>query len=94
MEENPKTRQILEMLAGGGSCDYQPVQGGVLVFNSDKKAYEGVDIETFLELREQGLISKQRTSHNWHPFFRPSFQNPIDIYGITKKGREYLKKQK
>ena len=87
--DQQQMKHVLEMLAGGATCDYQPVKGGVLVSQS----HEGVDVGTFLELKEQGLIEKQRTDHTLHPIFRPSFQNPIDIYGITDEGRAYLKRQ-
>lgn len=90
--DKQQMKHVLQMLAGGATCDYQPVQGGVLVLDSTEQTHEGVAIETFLELKQQGLISKQRTTHNWHPIFRPSFQNPIDLYGITDVGREYLEK--
>ncbi|HLC61257.1 MAG TPA: hypothetical protein VJJ52_07570 [Candidatus Nanoarchaeia archaeon] len=84
-------RHVLEILAGGVTCDYAPVQGGVLIIlDSPKQESESVDISTFLALRDQGLISKQRTSHNWHPIFRLSFQNPVDFYEITNSGREYI----
>ncbi len=91
--DEQQIKHVLEMLTGGATCDYQPVRGGVLVLDSAKQTHEGVAIETFLKLREQGLISKQRTSNNWHPIFHPSFQNPIDIYGITDDGRAYLERQ-
>ena len=93
MEPNEKTiRHVLEKLADGVTCDYASVQGGVVMI-LDKSKSEGVDITTFLSLRNQGLISKQRTRHNWHPIFRPSYCNPIDIYGITDAGRDYLAKK-
>ena len=91
--DEQQLKHVLKMLAGGATCDYQPVKGGVLVLDSARNTHEGVAVETFLALREQGLISKQRTSHNWHPIFKPSFQNPIDLYEITDTGKEYLAKK-
>ncbi len=83
-------KRVLELLEAGGTCDYQPVQGGVLVFDSEKKAYEGVDIETFIALTEKDLISQNKTLNQWHPVWRPSFQNPIYIYEISDTGKAYL----
>jgi len=88
--DEQQMKHVLEMLASGATCDYQPVRGGVLVLDSAEHTHEGVAIETFLELREQELISHQRTANNWHPIFHPSFQNPINIYEITDDGRVYL----
>src|SRR3989338_1098309 len=88
-------RHVLELLAGGRTCDYAPVQGGALmILDEQKQKSESLDIGTLLALRDQGLISKQRTSNNGvHPIFRSSFRNPVEIYEITNSGREYLAKR-
>ena len=88
--DEQRMKHVLEMLVSGATCDYQPVKGGVLVLDTKNQSSEGVDVGTFLKLTEQGLIEEQETSYNWHPIFRPSFSNPIHIYGITEDGRKYL----
>ncbi|MBS3089715.1 hypothetical protein J4461_02420 [Candidatus Pacearchaeota archaeon] len=91
--EETKMKHVLENLAKGATCDYQPVRGGVIMILSvSEQKSEGVDISTFLKLRDRGYIDMkpEETKHNYHPIFRPSFQNPIDIYRITDQGKAYL----
>ena len=97
MPDKEKIKHVLDFLANGRTCDYAPVQGGVLIIiDNRKQMWESVDIETFLELRNSKYIdmNPKETLHIWHPIFRPSFQNPINIYRITEKGRNYLKSEK
>ena len=88
--DEQQLKYVLEMLAGGATCDYQPVRGGVLVLDSAKSIDEGVAVEVFFELRERGLISQTDKLEQWHPIFHPSFQNPIYRYDITEQGKVYL----
>ena len=93
VDEN-KLRKGLEPIAEGGSWDYAPVAGGIIGLNSkQERIEEGIDIQTFLALREKGFIdmSEKDTKYNWHPVFRPSFRNPVNIYKITDKGKKYLR---
>ena len=92
--EEQRIRKALEVVANGGSWDYAPVSGGLVVFNTDgERVKEGVDITTFLALREKSYIamSDRETLVNWHPIFRPSLGNPVNIYRITEKGKEFLR---
>ena len=87
-------RKGLEPIAEGGSWDYSPVSGGIVIFNKKGEIVEQkTEIQTFLSLRAKGFIDMKQedTKYNWHPIFRPSFQNPVDIYKITPKGLDYLK---
>ncbi|MBI2632727.1 hypothetical protein HYW75_07010 [Candidatus Pacearchaeota archaeon] len=90
-EDEQKMKHILENLARGVTCDYAPMQSGVLMLTSkEKQESEAVDIKTFFALRDQKLISLKNTLRNWHPIFRPSMLAPIYVYEITDLGRKYL----
>ena len=85
----------LASIADGGSLDYAPVSGGIIGLDSHgERIQEGADIVTFLALREKGFIdmSDNDTNYHWHPIFSPSFRSPVNIYKITEKGKEYLKR--
>lgn len=90
--DNQKIRHVLEMLASGRTCDYAPVQGSAVMLLDDCSKFESIDVGIVRVLRDQELISIETTLTNWHPFFHPSFQNPVYIYEISDKGREYLER--
>ena len=84
-------KDVLQLLVGNRTCDYAPVEGGVLIIEDEsQQKMTGVKIDTFLALRAQGLIIEKGKQYNWHPVFRPSFQNPIVLYELSPKGGLYL----
>ncbi len=96
MDDETNIRKVLEILATGVTCDYQLVRGGVVMILDERaQKSEGVDISTFLALRKEGYIDMdpKDTLNSWHPVFRPSFQNPVNLYNITSKGKEYLERR-
>ncbi len=84
-------KQVLEVLASGGSYDYAPILGDVMLFDGKGGRVErGVDMANFLELREKCLISMGGSMRQGHLVFPSNAR--VDFYGITNQGREYLNK--
>ena len=89
MDRYQTTTRVLEILAGRGSCDYAPVHGGIMLFDGEgNRVKEGVDVNTFLDLRSDGLIHKTESMRQGHMVFPANVQ--VDIYEITDEGRVYL----
>jgi len=91
-----RVQKVLTLLAEGYSLDYLLVKGDIALI--PKGAKKRVDIsrdlhyvETFLALQKEGLIEQKSKQEQGHRYFTPSFQNPVCVYGITDKGRKYLK---
>lgn len=91
-------RKALETIRNGGSYDYAPVKGGIVVFNQAGQRVEKLEdirldeINLFLNLRKRGFIDSNQSLHHSHPIFHPSHSNPVEVYRITKEGKEYLEK--
>lgn len=84
-------KRVLQVLAGGGSCDYNCIQTGNVMLFDGKGGHlkEGIDISTFIELKSEGLIGMINSMRHGHIVFH----GRVDSYGITTKGREYLNRE-
>lgn len=89
--DEPEVKQVLEVLVGGGRCDYAPVFGGIMLLDNESKPIgTGVNVSTFLELGSEGLIEHKSSIRQGHNIFPRNVR--IDTYEITAKGREYFQK--
>ena len=92
-------RKGLELVAKGGSWDWDAARGGLVIMDDKGKAVtdkELVNIETFLALRDGGYISSSESDMRYHahPVFHPSFRFPVRVHKITEKGERYLEETK
>ena len=80
---------VLQVLAGGGHCAYARASGGLILSDNEGGwRHNRIDIPTFGELKDKGLITMTRSMEQGHSVFH----GPVAIYGITDSGREYLGK--
>lgn len=88
-EKNLEFIKILRMLAEGGSLWYFYLDGGVAVHDGKgEPTKERCDIQTFLDLREKGLIDAGEKKEHGYPFYANNLKS--QIYRISEAGRSYL----
>ena len=70
-KKQKRTKQVLEVLVDGGHIVYGPISGNIILLdeNGNKPYVPSVNIEIFLELREQNRIKETGSMQQGHHIF-------------------------
>lgn len=88
-EKNPELIKILRVLVEGGSLWHFYLDGGVAVHNKEgEPTNERCNIQTFLDLREKGLINAGEKKETGYPFYANNTKS--QVYRISEAGSTCL----